>query len=70
MFRSRFRVCLLPQVLVLIALALGTDEPKGNSVPRGEVIHFIFDKSKVFPGTVRDCWVYVPQQGAEGALTL
>jgi gluconolactonase len=62
MFRSLFRACLLPLVLVPIALALGADEPRGNSAPKGEVLHFTFDKSKVFPGTTRDCWVYVPRQ--------
>jgi gluconolactonase len=33
-----------------------------DEVPKGEILHFVFDKSKVFPGTVRDCWVYVPRQ--------
>jgi sugar lactone lactonase YvrE len=31
-------------------------------VPRGEIIKFKFDQSKIFPGTSRDCWVYVPAQ--------
>ncbi|MEO6915428.1 MAG: SMP-30/gluconolactonase/LRE family protein, partial [Chitinophagaceae bacterium] len=31
-------------------------------VPRGEVMKFVFDKSKIFPGTWREYWVYVPQQ--------
>ena len=31
-------------------------------VPRGEILKFRFDQSKVFPGTTRDCWVYVPAQ--------
>jgi sugar lactone lactonase YvrE/enterochelin esterase-like enzyme len=42
--------------------ALAADEPQANSVPKGEIIRFTFDKSKVFPGTVRECWVYVPKQ--------
>lgn len=33
-----------------------------NATPQGEVLKFSFDKSKVFPGTVRDYWIYVPRQ--------
>ncbi len=32
------------------------------AAPKGEVLKFTFDKSKVFPGTTRDYWVYVPTQ--------
>ena len=35
---------------------------RGDEVPKGEVLHFVFDQSKIFPGTVRDYWVYVPRQ--------
>jgi gluconolactonase len=31
-------------------------------VPKGEVTKYSFDQSKIFPGTVRDYWVYVPKQ--------
>ncbi len=31
-------------------------------VPKGEVIKFTYNQSKIFPGTTRDCWVYVPSQ--------
>src|SRR6186713_1434016 len=31
-------------------------------VPKGEVIKFTFDQSKIFPGTWREYWVYVPAQ--------
>lgn len=34
----------------------------GTSVPKGEVTKYTFSKSNVFPGTVRDYWVYVPRQ--------
>ena len=30
--------------------------------PKGEVTKYTFDKSRIFPGTVRDYWVYVPRQ--------
>ncbi len=31
-------------------------------VPKGEVLHFTFEHSVIFPGTTRDFWVYVPKQ--------
>jgi hypothetical protein len=31
-------------------------------VPKGEVAKYTFESSKIFPGTVRDSWVYVPRQ--------
>src|SRR5215475_11021105 len=31
-------------------------------VPKGELIKATFKDSKIFPGTVRDFWVYVPAQ--------
>jgi hypothetical protein len=30
--------------------------------PKGEVSRYVFDQSKIFPGTVRNYWVYVPRQ--------
>ena len=35
-------------------------EHKG--VPKGEVIKFVFENSKIFPGTRRECSVYIPVQ--------
>lgn len=31
-------------------------------VPKGEILKFVFDNSKIFPGTVREVSVYVPVQ--------
>ncbi len=31
-------------------------------VPKGEVLKFTFENSKIFPGTRREYWVYVPAQ--------
>jgi len=42
--------CWLPQ-------AVHSDE-----VPKGEVKEYEFESSKIFPGTTRKFWVYVPQQ--------
>src|SRR5688500_11171528 len=40
----------------------GPDSMPQAGVPKGEVLKFSFDKSKIFPGTYRDYWVYVPAQ--------
>jgi gluconolactonase len=40
----------------------GPDSKPQPGVPKGEVLKFSFDHSKIFPGTVRDYWVYVPAQ--------
>ena len=31
-------------------------------VPKGEVTRHVFDQSRIFPGTVRDYWIYIPRQ--------
>ncbi len=33
-----------------------------QDVPKGDVTKYSFNKSKIFPGTTRDYWVYVPKQ--------
>jgi gluconolactonase len=40
----------------------GPDSKPQPGVPKGEVLKFTFDRSKIFPGTTRDYWVYVPAQ--------
>jgi gluconolactonase len=32
------------------------------SIPKGEITKYVFDQSKIFPGTTRDYWIYVPQE--------
>ncbi len=32
------------------------------NVPKGEVLKFTFENSKIFPGTWREYWVYIPAQ--------
>jgi gluconolactonase len=55
---SRF-IPLTALLLFFIALtAPAADDP----VPKGDVMKFTFDQSKIFPGTVRDYSVYVPKQ--------
>jgi sugar lactone lactonase YvrE/enterochelin esterase-like enzyme len=38
------------------------DSQEQPGVPKGEVMKFTFENSKVFPGTWREYWVYVPAQ--------
>lgn len=38
------------------------DSQAQPGVPQGEVLKFTFDKSKIFPGTWREYWVYIPKQ--------
>ncbi|WP_332369195.1 alpha/beta hydrolase [Spirosoma telluris] len=38
------------------------DAQPQEGVPKGEVLKFTFDTSKIFPGTWREYWVYVPAQ--------
>ncbi|MEO6329240.1 MAG: SMP-30/gluconolactonase/LRE family protein [Ginsengibacter sp.] len=37
-----------------------------SGVPKGEILKFTFSQSKIFPGTFRDYWVYVPAQYKPG----
>jgi gluconolactonase len=61
------RFCLLrPHLLSILLVPTGilwADEPpRDSTVPKGEVRKFTFDQSKIFPGTNRDYWIYVPRQ--------
>jgi gluconolactonase len=40
----------------------GPDSKPQPGVPKGETLKFTFADSKIFPGTTRDYWVYVPVQ--------
>ena len=40
----------------------GPDSVRHEGVPKGTVTKFKWDTSKVFEGTSRDCWLYVPAQ--------
>lgn len=66
----------MKQVLFLICLLVHSflfsqgpetypDDPASNEqagVPKGELLKLSFSQSKIFPGTYRDYWVYVPAQ--------
>lgn len=38
------------------------DSQAQPGVPKGEVLKFTFENSKIFPGTWREYWVYIPAQ--------
>jgi sugar lactone lactonase YvrE/enterochelin esterase-like enzyme len=59
--------------IVLLAWQIGSSQTTDNyqpgpdskpqpGVPKGEVIKLNFDKSKIFPDTARDYWIYIPAQ--------
>src|SRR5690348_3109825 len=41
---------------------LTPDSMPHPEAPKGEVLHYTFDHSTIFPGTTRDYWIYVPKQ--------
>src|SRR5436305_6150826 len=53
---------LLAGPLTLLFLAAFGRAADPAAVPKGEVMKYTFDQSKIFPGTTRDYWVYVPKQ--------
>lgn len=42
--------------------AYGPDSARQSGVPQGKVTHYTWSTSKIYPGTTRDYWVYVPAQ--------
>lgn len=56
---------LLPRVFgVTIAFiaSIGSLALRAADTPKGEVKQYSFEQSKIFPGTFRDYWIYVPKQ--------
>ena len=49
-------------VLVACSAVASQIRAQDSAWPKGEVTKYSFDQSKIFPGTVRDYWVYVPKQ--------
>jgi gluconolactonase len=58
----KFAAFLLPAVLCAQPYVLGPDSQVKPGVPKGKVTKYSWSTSKVFPGTTRDYWVYVPAQ--------
>ncbi len=66
MLRS-FALCCLALLIAPGAFAaddykLGPDSERHDGVPQGKITQHQWKTSKVFPGTERDYWVYVPAQ--------
>ncbi len=59
---SSVRPWLCALLLILAPAPLRADDPPAAEVPKGELSNHKFGESKVFPGTVREYWVYVPKQ--------
>ncbi len=57
---SRFMLNI--SVLVLATFLAAPAALRAEEAPKGEVKQYSFDQSKIFPGTVRDYWIYVPKQ--------
>lgn len=53
-------------VLAAEEYTLGPDSQRQPGVPIGTVTHHSWNASKVFPGTTRDYWIYVPAQYKPG----
>ena len=64
-----------PQVLFVLMLltcsvflqaaddyVLEPDSKRQEGVPQGELTKYTFENSKIFPGTWREYWIYVPKQ--------
>src|SRR5260370_35767348 len=64
MSMPRLRSHLLAILLLPYAFssALGQDAKQPAPSPKGEVKEYTFADSKIFPGTTRMYWVYVPKQ--------
>ncbi len=45
-----------------IKYAVDSASVEHAGVPKGEVLKFTFSDSKIFPGTTRDYWIYIPAQ--------
>src|SRR5258708_1386222 len=60
-------LCILAALIPAPALSaraadytLGPDSQEQAGVPKGSVQEFPWKESKVYPGTERQCWIYLP----------
>ena len=53
---------LMKKKCLALFLLLGLGVAATAQTPKGEVLKFSFEKSKIYPGSYRDYWVYVPAQ--------
>jgi sugar lactone lactonase YvrE/enterochelin esterase-like enzyme len=64
MFKSILTLGLSFTVTLVAAdeYVLGPDSQRQPNVPQGKVTKYQWSRSKIYPGTVRDYWIYVPAQ--------
>jgi gluconolactonase len=55
------RKILLPLLVFALPATVLAADPN-PAAPKGEVAKYTFDQSKIFPGALRDYWVYIPKQ--------
>jgi enterochelin esterase-like enzyme len=55
-------LCLAAASVAADDYKLGPDSMPKADVPKGKVEKFAWNDSKAFPGTNRDCWIYIPAQ--------
>lgn len=74
----RFAICVLVGIVAMVGLLNGQEEARGEDkpksyplgpdsmvkegVPQGTVTHHVHKSKKIFAGTIREYWVYVPKQ--------
>lgn len=49
-------------LLLLLSCGVPATDSQAEEVPQGEVTKYTLKESAIFPGTVRDYWIYVPRQ--------
>jgi sugar lactone lactonase YvrE/enterochelin esterase-like enzyme len=60
--RTWLLVCIVQFAIILMLRPTPVPAQQAADIPQGEVTKYTFDQSQIFPGTVRDYWVYVPKQ--------
>ena len=53
---------LLARAFAADEYVLGPDSQPHEGVPKGKVVQYTWSTSKIFPGSTRNYWVYVPAQ--------
>ncbi|HSZ59411.1 MAG TPA: SMP-30/gluconolactonase/LRE family protein [Tepidisphaeraceae bacterium] len=56
------KILVVAALLLVGSTAFAQPVPPATDVPTGEITKRTFDKSRIFPGTTRTYWVYVPKQ--------
>src|ERR1022692_2947972 len=60
--RMKLFAILIPTLLCAQPYTLGPDSQRRADVRQGKVTKYTWAVSRIFPGTTRDYWVYVPAQ--------